>query len=60
MEGITLPTKSITLKGFDGLKDGVKITSFDLPANDPAGGIHLTIQSEVANVRSVRSLTHVD
>lgn len=48
--GITLPSKSVTLKGFNGLKNGVTIESFDLPANDPAGGIQLTIQSEVTNV----------
>ncbi|KAI6135778.1 hypothetical protein EV401DRAFT_1898270 [Pisolithus croceorrhizus] len=50
---ITLPTKSITLKGFNGLKNGVQISSFDLPANDPAGGITLTIQSEVTNPSQV-------
>ena len=41
----------VTLKGFNGLKNGVLINSFDLPSNDPAGGIHLTIDSEVINVR---------
>jgi len=48
--GITLPTKTVTLKGFNGLKDGVKIKSFDLPSNDPAGGIHLTLDASTTNV----------
>jgi hypothetical protein len=48
---ISLPTKKVTLKGMNGLKNGVTIQSFDLPANDPAGGIHLTLQTTVANVR---------
>lgn len=50
---ITLPSKSVTLKGFNGLKGGVTIQSFDLPANDPAGGIQLTIQSEVTSPSQV-------
>ncbi|KAF9222628.1 hypothetical protein BS17DRAFT_802839 [Gyrodon lividus] len=53
VSGISLPSKSITLKGFNGLKNGVTINSFDLPANDPAGGIQLTIQSEVTNPSQV-------
>lgn len=48
--GIALTTKTVTLKGFNGLKNGVVVKSFDLPSNDPAGGIHLTVQSEVTNV----------
>jgi hypothetical protein len=48
--GIALNTKKVTLKGFNGLKNGVVVKSFDLPSNDPAGGIHLTVQSEVTNV----------
>lgn len=50
VSGISLPSKVVTLKGFNGLKNGVVINSFDLPSNDPAGGIHLTIDSEVINV----------
>ena len=50
--GISLPSKNVTLKGFNGLKNAVTIESFDLPANDPAGGIHLTLQTTVANVRN--------
>ncbi|KAG2131418.1 uncharacterized protein EDB93DRAFT_1255529 [Suillus bovinus] len=51
--GISLPSKAVTLKGFNGLKNGVIINSFDLPSNDPAGGIHLTINSEVINPSQV-------
>jgi len=43
--GITLTTKIVPLKGMNGLKNGVTINSFDLPANDPAGGIHLTLNT---------------
>ncbi|KAG1838827.1 hypothetical protein DFJ58DRAFT_845939 [Suillus subalutaceus] len=51
VSGISLPSKAVALKGFrvNGLKNGVVIDSFDLPFNDPAGGIHLTINSEVIN-----------
>jgi hypothetical protein len=41
------------LKGFNGLKGGVIIKSFDLPSNDPAGGIHLTIDATAANPSQV-------
>ncbi|EIW82896.1 hypothetical protein CONPUDRAFT_101346 [Coniophora puteana RWD-64-598 SS2] len=51
--GISLPKKTVSLAGFNGLKNGVIIDSFDLPANDPAGGIHLTINSTVANPSQV-------
>ncbi|KAG1812612.1 uncharacterized protein BJ212DRAFT_460083 [Suillus subaureus] len=53
VSGISLPSKAVTLKGFNGLKNGVVINSFDLPFNDPAGGIHLTINSEVINPSQV-------
>ncbi|KAG2078952.1 hypothetical protein BDR04DRAFT_1124058 [Suillus decipiens] len=53
VSGISLPSKAVTLKGFNGLKNGVIINSFDLPSNDPAGGIHLTIDSEVINPSQV-------
>ncbi|KAG1785555.1 uncharacterized protein HD556DRAFT_110398 [Suillus plorans] len=53
VSGISLPSKVVTLKGFNGLKNGVVINSFDLPSNDPAGGIHLTIDSEVINPSQV-------
>jgi hypothetical protein len=47
---ISFPGKTVTLKGFDNLKNGVIIKSFDLPGNDPAGGIHLTLDTTVTNV----------
>ncbi|TFK54041.1 hypothetical protein OE88DRAFT_1732763 [Heliocybe sulcata] len=51
--GINLTSKTVTLKGFNGLKNGVTVESFDLPANDPAGGIHLTVNSTVSNPSQV-------
>ena len=48
--GISLPGKIVTLKGMNNLKNCVKINSFDLPGNDPAGGIHLTLDTSVTNV----------
>ncbi|KDQ27871.1 hypothetical protein PLEOSDRAFT_1112748 [Pleurotus ostreatus PC15] len=53
VDGISLSSKKVTLKGFNGLKGGVKIKSFDLPANDPAGGIHLTIEADATNPSQV-------
>lgn len=55
--GIIFPKKQVTLKGFNGLKGGVKINTFDLPSNDPAGGIHLTLETSTTNVRTC-SLTN--
>ena len=49
--GIALSDKKVTLKGMNGLKGGVTIDTFDLPSDDPAGGIHLTLQTSVSNVR---------
>ncbi|KAJ7497141.1 hypothetical protein FB451DRAFT_1457944 [Mycena latifolia] len=43
----------VSLKGFNGLKGGVIIKSFDLPSNDPAGGIHLTLEATAANPSQV-------
>lgn len=37
----------------NGLKDGVVVDSFDLPSNDPAGGVHLTLQTTVTNVSDI-------
>lgn len=48
--GISFPSRSVTLKGFNNLENGVQIQTFDLPANDPAGGIHLTLEATVTNV----------
>jgi len=50
VSGISLPGKTVTLKGMNNLKNGVTINSFDLPGNDPAGGIHLTLDTSVTNV----------
>lgn len=46
-------TKTIDLAGFNGLKNSVTITHFDLPANDPAGGITLMIDTTMANPSQV-------
>ncbi|KAG5646292.1 hypothetical protein DXG03_003889 [Asterophora parasitica] len=51
--GIALSSKRVTLKGFNGLKGGVKIKTFDLPSNDPAGGIHLTLEAATSNPSQV-------
>lgn len=52
MPNINLTTKSVTLLGMNNLQGGVTINSFDLPSNDDAGGIHLTLNTTVQNVRS--------
>ncbi|KAK0559809.1 hypothetical protein OC844_004162, partial [Tilletia horrida] len=49
---ITL-TKEVQLRGFNGLIGDVIINSYDLPSNDPAGGIHLTVSSTINNPSSV-------
>lgn len=51
--GIELNQKKVSLKGMNNLKGGVKIETFDLPSNDPAGGIHLTLQTTVTNPSQV-------
>ncbi|KAI8977823.1 hypothetical protein BD414DRAFT_466746 [Trametes punicea] len=51
--GIELSNKGVTLKGMNNLQNGVLIDSFDLPGNDPAGGIHLTLQTKVTNPSQV-------
>ncbi|KAI0035854.1 hypothetical protein K488DRAFT_76325 [Vararia minispora EC-137] len=51
--GISLPSKTVTLKGMNSLANGVRINSFDLPANDPAGGIHLTLDTSITNPSQV-------
>ncbi|KAJ8482152.1 hypothetical protein ONZ45_g15054 [Pleurotus djamor] len=53
VDGISLSSKKVVLKGFNGLANGVKINSFDLPSNDPAGGIHLTIEASATNPSQV-------
>lgn len=32
------------------MQGGVKIETFDLPNNDPAGGIQLTLETSITNV----------
>jgi hypothetical protein len=53
VSNISLGSKVVTLKGSNGLKNGVRINSFDLPANDPAGGVHLTLNTTVTNPSQV-------
>ncbi|KAH7108191.1 hypothetical protein BKA62DRAFT_764259 [Auriculariales sp. MPI-PUGE-AT-0066] len=53
VSGISLPAKKVVLKGMNGLKGGVVINSFDLPSNDPAGGIHLTLDTTITNPAQV-------
>ncbi|CAO3592056.1 unnamed protein product [Absidia cylindrospora] len=45
--------KSVTLKGCNGFKGAVTIKAFDLPADDPAGGITLTADTTIANPSQV-------
>lgn len=55
--GITVPdvtiAKTVILTGMNGLRNDVKILDYDLPSNDPAGGIHLTAQASVQNPSQV-------
>ncbi|CAA7259257.1 unnamed protein product [Cyclocybe aegerita] len=51
--GIAFSSRSVTLKGFNGLQGGVTIQTFDLPSDDPAGGIHLTLETTAANPSQV-------
>jgi hypothetical protein len=46
-------TKSVTLLGMAGLVNDVKINSFNLPANDPAGGISLVLDTTIYNPSQV-------
>lgn len=50
--GIAL-TKDVQLAGLNGLKGQVIINSFDVPSNDPAGGLHLTAVSTINNPAQV-------
>ncbi|KAE8229507.1 hypothetical protein CF326_g5523 [Tilletia indica] len=52
IEGVAL-TKQIQLRGFNGLIGAVGVNSFDLPSNDPAGGIHLDVSSTIRNPSQV-------
>ncbi|ORX61810.1 hypothetical protein DM01DRAFT_1365756 [Hesseltinella vesiculosa] len=52
--------KFVTIKGCNGFKNAVTINSFNLPANDPAGGITLTTATNINNPSQVGfSLTSV-
>lgn len=53
VESIALSQKAVTLKGFNGLQNAVKIETFDLPSNHPDGGIRLTLESSVTNPSQV-------
>jgi hypothetical protein len=50
---VSLAKKTVTLKGMNNLANGVVVNSFDLPANDPAGGIHLTLDTSITNPSQV-------
>ncbi|KAM0750211.1 hypothetical protein T439DRAFT_247618 [Meredithblackwellia eburnea MCA 4105] len=52
VDGISI-SKNVVLAGMNGFKNGVTIESFDLPYNDPAGGVHLTLQTSLVNPSSV-------
>ncbi|KAM0789126.1 hypothetical protein ACM66B_003180 [Microbotryomycetes sp. NB124-2] len=52
VDGISI-SKEVVLDGFNGLRGGVVINSFDLPANDPAGGVSLSLQTTITNPSSV-------
>ncbi|KAI9306100.1 hypothetical protein BJ944DRAFT_178845 [Cunninghamella echinulata] len=43
----------VTIKGCNGYKDAVTINGFDLPANDPAGGITLITNTTIVNPSQV-------
>lgn len=55
--GISLTTKTVKLAGMNNLQGGVVVNSFDLPENDPEGGIHLTLNTTVHNVSSIVSVS---
>ncbi|KAG0792916.1 hypothetical protein G6F16_005541 [Rhizopus arrhizus] len=45
--------KTVALTGCNGFKDAVTIQSFDLPSDDPNGGITLTAQTTIKNPSQV-------
>ncbi|KAK7460804.1 hypothetical protein VKT23_008733 [Stygiomarasmius scandens] len=51
--GITLTPKSVSLKGFNGLKGGLKVETFSLPSNDPDGGITLKLAATTTSLSQV-------
>ncbi|CEH17102.1 Protein of unknown function DUF3712 [Ceraceosorus bombacis] len=50
--GITI-NKDVQLRGLEGLRNQVIINSFDVPYNEPGGGIHLTAVSTINNPAQV-------
>jgi hypothetical protein len=46
-------SKSVSLTGMGGLVNDVKINSFNLPANDPNGGIQLVLETTLTNPSQV-------
>lgn len=50
--GITI-SKTVILTGMNQLLNDVSVVDYDLPYNDPAGGIHLTAQSKIINPAQV-------
>ncbi|WFD32817.1 hypothetical protein MSPP1_003868 [Malassezia sp. CBS 17886] len=55
--GIKVPglaiNKNVILTGMNNLRNAVNVSTYDLPANDPAGGIHLTAQAVIRNPSQV-------
>ena len=52
-------SKNISFKAFDGLP-GVTISNFNLPSDDPAGGIHIETDSDIPSpARECTSHTHL-
>ncbi|SPO25553.1 uncharacterized protein UTRI_03023_B [Ustilago trichophora] len=46
-------TKKTSIKAFDRLRNAVTLGTFDLPSNDPAGGIHITASASVRNPSNI-------
>lgn len=46
-------TKKTTIKAFNRLQNAVTLDVFDLPSNDPAGGIHVTASATVRNPSNI-------
>ncbi|WFD26547.1 hypothetical protein MNAN1_001530 [Malassezia nana] len=50
--GLTI-SKTVIMSGMNNLKNQVQILQYDLPSNDPDGGIHLTATSLIQNPSQV-------
>lgn len=46
-------TKKTSIKAFDRFRNAVQLSTFDLPSNDPAGGIHITATASVRNPSNI-------